>query len=233
MAELAVITPTRGRPARFAELVDAIVRTSALEAQLWAGLDDDDPSDYFAAHHSWPLVIGTRGERRSLCAWTNELAARALDQPNPPRYLASLGDDHRPRTAGWDRKLIDAIEQMGGTGFAYGNDLFQGEAMPTAWVVSADIVRELGWMMLPTCAHMYVDKAVRELGRAAGCISYRPDVVIEHVHPLAGKTGWDESYQESNSQRQYAADAAAFEAWQADGLAGDAERVRALMGVPA
>jgi hypothetical protein len=58
-----------------------------------------------------------------------------LAERDPPRYLASLGDDHRPRTKGWDRRLIDAIESLGGApGIAYGDDKLQGAALPTAWV---------------------------------------------------------------------------------------------------
>jgi hypothetical protein len=232
MTDLAIITPTRGRPARFWELVDAVVRTAGLDVQVWAGLDDDDESDYFTPFKDAPqsLILAHRGVRRSLSAWTNDLAKMALQAPDPPRYLASLGDDHRPRTPGWDRRLVEAIETAGGSGFAYGNDLLQGANMPTAWVVSADVVAELGWMMLPGCAHMYVDNAVLELGRAAGAITYRPDVIVEHLHPLAGKAGWDASYRESNAQDRYAVDRAAFEAWKATGLAADAEKVRKLVG---
>lgn len=224
---LAIITPTRGRPQQFAELVKAVASTCGVETTIWAGIDDDDPSDYAAALRANLAGCVTielrRGPRQSLCAWTNILAMEALASQNPPRYLASLGDDHRPRTFNWDRKLIEAIESLGGApGFAYGNDLFQGMNVPTAWVVSAEIVRALGWMMLPACDHLYVDRAVLELGRATGRILYRPDVVIEHLHPVAGKAAWDVSYRDSNSEARYAADRAAFEAWRADGLAADA-----------
>ena len=86
----------------------------------------------------------------------------------------------------------------------------------------------LGWMMLPTCEHMYVDTAVLALGQAAGRIAYCPSVVVEHLHPLAGKADWDDSYRASNADERYAADQAAYEAWRTDGLAADAAAVRAL-----
>jgi hypothetical protein len=234
MADLAVITPTRGRPERFAALVSAIHRSAAGSVDIWAGLDADDPSEYLAALRDRPgsdAVVGTRGDRRSLSAWTNLLALEALDGWHPPRYLASLGDDHLPRTVGWNRTLIEAIEALpGGVGIAYGNDLLQGENLPTAWVVSADLVRAVGWMMLPTAQHMYVDNAVLALGKATGQIVYRPDVVIEHLHPSAGgKAAWDASYRESNTSERYERDRAAFEAWRRDGLAADVEKVKALV----
>src|ERR1022692_4739674 len=75
----------------------------------------------------------------------------------PPRYraLCSMGDDHLPRTPGWDRLLLDGLADMGG-GFAYGNDLYQGEILPTAVAVSSPIVAALGWMCLPALNHMFV-----------------------------------------------------------------------------
>ena len=229
MADLAIIVPTRGRPDRFAELVTAVHATATGDVTIWAGLDDDDPT---AADYLLPIdlhVFGDWGPRRLLSPKTNLLAERALASADPPRYLASLGDDHRPRTPGWDRILIDAIEKMDGPGFAYGNDLFQGRNMCTAWVVSAEIVRVLGWMMLPTCQHIYVDAAILALGEAAGRIVYRPDVIIEHVHPLAGKTSWDDSYRDSNSQARYAADERAYDLWRnGGGLASDLQHLLAI-----
>ena len=229
VADLAVIVPTRGRPRRFLEMLEAIDRTAETDVAVWLGVDEDDDvaayRDVVRPRGRGDVFLNT-GQRHSLSGWTNALATLALQTPDPPRFLASLGDDHRPRTPGWDRRLIEAIDELGGSGIAYGNDLFQGERLPTAWVVSADIVRSLGWMMLPSCAHMYVDTATLMLGRALDRIAYCPDVVIEHVHPMAGKTPWDASYRESNAGPRYDADREAFEAWERDGLDRDVERVR-------
>jgi hypothetical protein len=234
MPELVILTPTRGRAAQFARLVEAVSTTSAGDVSIHAGRDFDDPTNYNTLPGLRSPIVDPsvpRAVRRSLSAWTNALAERVLASPWPPAYLASLGDDHVPRTPAWDTILIDAIKAMGGTGIAYGNDLLQGRSLPTAWVMSADIVRTLGWVMLPTLEHMYVDNAILELGRAAGCITYRPDVVIEHMHPVAGKAEVDESYRSSNSAARMAADRRAFESWKADpaGLAADAAKVAALL----
>jgi hypothetical protein len=225
MTDLAIITPSRGRPDRFAELVLAVGKTCRSVVEIWLGLDDDDPSDYApaveVAQDYGIMIHGVRGVRRSLTDWTNELARRALAGRrgiDRPSFLASLGDDHRPRTAAWDEILINAIEhRMTGPGFAYGNDLFQGSKMPTAWVASATAVEALGWMMLPRCAHMYVDTAIYDLGTMADRLWYEPGVIIEHVHPMAGKIAWDTSYRESNTGERYAADQQAFQAWRGSG----------------
>mgnify|MGYP001121582182 FL=1 len=221
MADLVVITPSRGRPRQFAELTAAVRDTTDGRVEVLGLVDDDDPTrrDYM------PRWVWT-GPRRSLSGWTNIAAQTLLNGDAAPRYLASLGDDHRPKTKDWDLKLIAAIEAMDGPGFAYGNDLYQGPALPTAWVASADAVRRIGWMMLPACEHMYVDTAILTLGSAAGRITYRSDVVIEHLHPFAGKADMDQSYRESNAAERYAADKTAFERWRDTQLAADVEKLR-------
>lgn len=232
MSDLIVVTPSRGRPQQLGELVDAVRDTTDGRVEVLGLVDLDDPDRAAYKTLSTPIWAGVRN---SLARWTNYAAACLLGatQLEPPRYLASLGDDHRPRTKDWDLKLIDAIEAMDGPGIAYGNDLLQGRNLPTAWVVSAELVRAVGWMMLPTAEHMYVDAAVHDLGQAAGRLAYRGDVVIEHLHPLAGKADWDESYRESNAADRYSADKAAYDAWRRDRLAADAAAVRALRYPPA
>lgn len=235
MADVAIITPTRERPARLREMIfSALTLASAASFEFWIGIDDDDESQYgpvvddaFAAGAD---VYVTRKSRRSLSSWTNLLADLCLrHRDHPPRYLVSMGDDHVVRTRGWDKALIEAIDEQEGPGFAYGNDLFQGWTLPTAWMVHADAVRALGWMMLPTCAHMYVDNAIKTLGEATERIAYLPSVIIEHVHPNAGKVERDASYEQSNRVEQYNRDATEFMIWQHHGqMARDAATLGAL-----
>lgn len=232
MADLAIITPTRGRPERLERMIYQATLLAHMELEFFVGIDDDDESDYqplldkvFA---NGVRIYVQRLPRMSLSMWTNHLVERALETDGSPAYVASLGDDHAVRTAGWDAKLIGAIERMQGPGFAYGNDLLQGVSLPTAWVSSAAVVRELGWMMLPSCEHMYVDNAILSLGRAADRIAYVPGVTIEHEHPAAGKAKTDASYAESSTQARFEADRLAYEAWRAGQMLKDAVTLMAL-----
>ena len=233
MADLAVIVPSRGRPNQLVAMAtaawDFAERAIPHRLRIVVGVDEDDPDRSEYLLHGHPFLDVRVGPRRSLSGWTNHLAEQLLAERNPPRYLASLGDDHRPRTPGWDRRLIAAIESLGGApGIAYGNDLLQGGRLPTAWVVSAELVRAVGWMMLPTCEHLFVDNAVLALGQASGRILYCPDVVIEHVHPVAGKAAWDDSYRATNAPERYATDREAFTRWQREGgLAADVAKILA------
>lgn len=213
---LAVLTPSLGRPNAARELAQAIRETARGTVDLVVAVDDGDHSPY-TEDDGYTLVVGPP---QGLTGWTNTLAEQYRHSHT---HLASLGDDHRPRTPGWDVALCAAIDRMGGTGFAYADDLHRGQLLPTAIVMSSTVVKRLGWMALPGTRHMYIDKAWRELGKAAGLLAYCPDVVIEHLHPVAQKARWDRTYQQA--AEFYKEDRDVFEAWEREHLASDVARL--------
>lgn len=225
-----VITPSRGRPGQLERLVDAYKETVRGGTYMVVGLDDDDPAlsayqDYYLRSSGWHPVTGPR---KTLSGWTNHLARRALDGGYD--YLASLGDDHLPVTPGWDVLLMTAIEQMGGTGFSYGNDGNMGVNLPTAVVASVDIVRALDWFCMPLCGHYCVDNAWKDLGEGAGCLAYRGDVTIRHLHHTnTPGVAFDQTYQDAGGFHVGHPDYFAYLAWRDSQMAGDIETIRGLM----
>jgi hypothetical protein len=208
MSDLLVIVPSRGRPANIAALIDAWQATTAGVAELLVAVDDDDPelNGYMAPSARAKIVLGPR-ERMG--PTLNRLAVERA----PSRFAVGfMGDDHRPRTEGWDVRMVEALREMG-TGIAYGNDLLQREALPTAVFMTSDIIQTLGYMHPPGLVHLFLDNYWLGLGQALGRIRYLDDVVIEHVHPLAKTAEWDEGYREVNSQAMYARDHATFMRW--------------------
>jgi hypothetical protein len=219
MRDLLVITPTRGRLAGVTRLRDAIRATSTTDIQLVIGVDDDDHSYDGASLDCWTYT----GPRANCAEWTNRIASAACGDF---RFLASLSDDHLPVTHGWDSRLIAAIDDMGGTGIAYGNDLLQGKNLPTAPVMSSGIVHALGWMFCPPMTRLYCDNVWKDLGEMTGCLSYQPDVVIRHLHYTAGLGPRDQTAIDGESA--WAHDEAAYHAWRQDGMAADADKIRRL-----
>lgn len=65
-----------------------------------------------------------------------------------------------------------------------------------------------------------------QLGNDLGCLSYLPDVIIEHLHPGAGKAEWDERYAAVNSPERNASDKAAFDRFLADTWPADLARLK-------
>lgn len=102
-----------------------------------------------------------------------------------------LGDDNRFRTKGWDRAFQRALTER--PGIAYGDDGLQHERLPTSWWVSRKIVDVFG-LAEAGFHHFYVDNIWKDLGKAADCLTYLPDVYIEHMHPLLGKAPNDATY---------------------------------------
>jgi len=233
-SDILIIIPTRGRPHSVAPLVKAWRKTGA-EAELLLALDEDDPAlqaylDAVADLPDVPLpqvgqVMVQIEPRRRLVGTLNEAATLFA-----PDYAAVgfMGDDHRPRTEGWDRRFAECLS--GGAGLVYGNDMLVGERFPTAVVMTSDIIQTLGYMAPPAFVHLCVDLVWRDWGQGMGRITYLPDVVIEHVHPAAGKGKMDVSYTESNSRAMVAADSAAYYDYRDNGgLAADLVKLKELL----
>jgi len=225
MRDLLVIVPSRGRPGRLAVMLDACLSLSEAETDVAVALDDDDPClEAYGALRDRQRVFWQQGPRDGMPGWTNKLA---LESAGEYRALASLGDDHVPRTQGWDAELLGVLDENG-PGISYGDDLNprnqHGQLMVTAPVISAGIVAALGWMCLRGISHFYADNVWEDLGKDAGCLYYLPGVVIEHLHPSVTGTGNDATYAEAMAS--WDADQRAFYAWREHQRAADSETVR-------
>jgi hypothetical protein len=229
-APLLVIVPTRGRPQNAARLVQAFEDTDSLNAELVFVADDDDP-ELPAYHEAAPrLLIHRGGTGQGMTAalnWAAGLYDGIYD------HLGFMGDDHLPRTRGWDAHVLGALDapEPRQPWIVYGNDLLQGGALPTAAFLPSRLVRALGFMAPPVLRHLYVDNFWLELGQALGGLRYLPDVVIEHIHPAAGKTAMDARYEAVNSSEADALDRRAWlEFRHGDGFAAALRRVRLEYG---
>ncbi|WP_069883534.1 hypothetical protein [Streptomyces luteocolor] len=229
--DLLVIIPTRGRPQAVPEIVQAWDDTGATADVLFA-VDNDDPELAAYKKHAADLngdgrVRFTFGKRRRLVGTLNQQAVKAAKSY---RFLAFLGDDHRPRPAAtpWDERIRVCLS--GGPGIVYGNDLLQGEKMATAVAMTSDIVTTLDYMAPPAMVHLCADLVWVEWGRGMGRITYLDDMIIEHLHPAAGKADVDQGYEEANSEQQVSADSAAYYEYRdGGGLEADLVKLRALV----
>jgi hypothetical protein len=144
-------------------------------------------------------------------------------------YVGFMGDDHLPRTEGWDRLICDALESIQGPGIVYGNDLFQGINLPTAVFMDSRIIQTLGYMCPPEQTHLYLDNAWKSWGEQTQRLRYLPEVVIEHLHPHAnGKSDWDSRYEEVNSPEMYSHDLEAWNRYQLGQMVLDVQKLREL-----
>jgi hypothetical protein len=227
MPDLVIVCPSRGRPEAMAELAEACAKTCTADTVLLVVVDTDDVTlPQYQAPVDTQVFFAWASPDSGHVGAINFGARKALAEFDP-FAIAKLDDDHRPRTVGWDSQLLDALRDMG-TGIAYGNDLFQGRALPTAPVLTADIVRALGFMAPPTLRHLYCDNFWRDLGVKADALRYLPEVVVEHLHPAAGKSEWTEGHQRVNTPQAYERDSAAYQTYLAASFDADVAKVRAL-----
>lgn len=235
MSDLCIVVPTRGRPGNLRELWAAFRETCTSRTMLLAYADEDDPE--LSGYHALAEEVQAAGQvpgpefflvvgARLRLGPTLNLAAKHWAWSWP--RMGFMGDDHRPRTRGWDTRYVEALDELG-TGLVYGNDLIQGPNLPTQVAMTSDILLAIGHMVPPGLIHLYADNAWLALGRALDAITYLPDVVIEHCHPIAGRAAWDAGYAEANADARADADRAVFEAWRERNLPVWVEKVQAML----
>ena len=218
-----MIVASRGRPAAASEAIEACADMMTAATRLVLLCDADDPErpgyEALALPRHAALCVHDGPERRL----GPVLSAAAVALAPHCDFVGFMGDDSRPRTSGWDEELTGALTAPG---VAYGDDLYAGERLPTAPVITARVITALGYMCPPGIAHLYLDDFWYRLGEDLGNRCYLPDVVIEHLHPVAGKAAWDDGYRERNSAEQYSADQSAFAQFLASRWPADLARLK-------
>jgi hypothetical protein len=65
-------------------------------------------------------------------------------------------------------------------------------------------------MVYPELVHLYIDNHWKAWGEALGTLTYLNDVLLEHMHPFAGKAETDAVYDAANAPEMYDADSLAY-----------------------
>lgn len=245
MPDLTIFTPTRGRPMAATAMQEIFERSCMGRTELIFILSSDDEylPDYLALHRLGvlPKVIQVTPEKRGMASPLNLGFQEWFNNPRtfPSYAVGFMGDDHRPRTLGWDVKYIEALTALSGrsstrrtpgVGMVYGDDLLQGENLPTQIAMTTTIPATLGRMVPDELSHLYTDTYWLELGKKLDKIAYLPDVIIEHMHPGAGKAVIDAGYEFSGSYSFDMAEKSIFEGIVQDVvIPNDVEKLKRLM----
>lgn len=225
---LTVIVPSRGRPQNIERLIGDWIDTATSDAMLSVRVDEDDPE------LEGYLKIKPRGfleiEVQPFRGLNRILNAAAVIEANYTGIVGFMGDDHAPRTIGWDQTIEQTLHEK--TGVAYGNDLLMGEQLPTAVFITSDLIRTLGWYSPPALTHLCLDVFWKLLGETTS-LHYLPDVIIEHLHPANGKAEFDERYAAVNNPEMVKSDADAWYFYRDNDWIFDRARLHAAGLVPA
>jgi len=211
-----IIVPTRGRPDNAMRLLKAIEITADVDVVFCVDYDDPKLEEYYATR--LPL---RSGRRRRLVGTLNDAA---MDCVNYYDIIGFIGDDVIPHTHRWDVEITNRFQK---NMIAYANDGWQGEGLPTAVFMDAEIIKRLGYMVTPTLIHLFADNYWKALGQALGTLTYLDHVNMEHMHPFAGKASDDNTYQEANSGEVWQHDELSFKYYVQNQLAIDVEHLSA------
>ena len=222
--DMLVIIPSRGRPESVRRVITAAAATATAMTDIMFGFDEDDPeleANVAACVPAGGVGAGYRvGPRKGLVAWTNEIAAELVAGY---RAAFSMGDDHVPVTPGWDDALLRALAESG-PGFAYPNDGVRDD-IPEACAVSSEVITALGWMCEPSMEHYFTDNTWADIGRHAGCLTYLPDVVVEHVNYVSRPKSVERDQTYRDNEKRFGADQAAYYAWRSGRMTDDVAQV--------
>lgn len=219
-ASLLVIVPTRGRRAQVERLLDSYDKNTDF-AEITFVLDPDDQETYEGIDwkDSLHAVLDPRG---TLVQKLNSTAEAVWDDYDALMYC---GDDHTFDTDGWDTILMNALEEMGGSGMVYPDDKRRND-VPEIIVISADIIRALGHFADPGFNHYYIDNAWLELGGRTSLIRYVPEAVVAHHHySVDQETKRDETYSYAE-QAWGQADYQAFQQWRGSTMPAQVSLIR-------
>jgi hypothetical protein len=210
---LLVMVPTRGRRAQCERLLESFTETATCSDIAF--ITDPDDQDTYAGMDWGAAACGVLDPRQFLSGKLNATAA-AMAGTYP--VLMWVADDHVFRTPGWDKLMLGALEDLGGSGWVYPDDKRRND-VPEIWMCSSDVVKALGWFANPAVEHYYLDNSIAELGKRAGLIRWCPQAVIEHLHYSVCKdTEHDAVYSETEAAFGEK-DLAAWQEWRASKLA--------------
>lgn len=223
--QVLVLCPTRSRPKQCKAMVESFLQNSEIST-LRLCLDMDDPCleeyrDTVCKGVSYTIDFPKTTTQIINSNW--QYSCECF------RWFCVTNDDFVYLTPHWDRKLTSTIKLHGGIGIAYGNDLLQGQRMPTTSVISREIVEALGWLQMPDLTHLFGDTVWQTIGLNAKCLHYRDDVIIEHRHFFGRKALQDEIYLKTNSKAMYDKDTLAYIKWHTAQAKEDIEKVRSLI----
>lgn len=203
---ISVCLPTRGRPERFAEMFESVKATAAGPVEVVAVLDEDDETT--PCYPAGPRYLTVRRGHKQSDLWN-------VAWQEASGAIAHMGaDDLVYRTRGWDRSVERAFMRWypDRIGMVYGNDLnpvsdvpFHGqrasEQVDGRYVFAANPFVSRAWIQAagfftpPFYKSWEADTWIYQLADGISRAVYLHNVVIEHLHPMAGKAPMDATYE--------------------------------------
>lgn len=219
------IIPTRGRSHRIAEHAESLRRTLTGYGDVMYVVDGDHEGESTYFHNVLPFLCHV-GPWRGLSGTLNFYAnhwAHFYTQ------IGFMGDDHFPRTVGFDAEFYYALKNNPHS-VTYGMDGAY-TTVPTYWAMSSSIIQNLGQMVPYVLRHNYIDNYIQDLASGADALTRLDNVLVEHMHPLWDKAESDPSYELSSYHHSRLSDQLNYEEYKTVQLPKDVVLLRRLRGL--
>ena len=192
MRKIAIFIPTRDRNHKIEKLHNFWVEytDSSIDTDCIIVLDEDNQHTYSRMPGFMYEVVKSNGVR-GMTFPLNEAVKKYCDAYE---YIGFWGDDHCPKTKGWNLEMYNVLQKNQPFSMAYANDLLQFERLPTEIIMDSRFVEHLGGMVDPKLQHLYVDNYWLYIGRQLQNIHYLGHVIIEHEHYSTNKSDIDDMY---------------------------------------
>ena len=129
-----------------------------------------------------------------------------------------IGADDLEFHEGWDKEALK-IHRLTGAQVIGTNDLCNPRVIAgqhaTHFLVHSSYLNRgtldrTGELMSEAYLHSYVDDEIRLTASARGLYAHAELSHVEHLHPISGKTQWDETYERGSGGENFEIDAATF-----------------------
>jgi hypothetical protein len=174
--------PSRGRPKLLKQMLESFYKTKSPNTDIGIYIDKDEPlmSEYddilFGKYPYYVLPRIPVAQAHNFIVNQN---------PNYDFYMP-INDDITFITPGWDKILIDAINNKGeGWGISYPDDSTENwkHNLPTFGMMSGNIVKTIGHLYPLELKISFGDNFLLDIGRAMGRLFYCSNAVIRHTPP--------------------------------------------------
>lgn len=183
---ISILTPTRGRPEMAKAMLESARSTQTQENEYLFYVDEDDTSEYNLNAPTY------RGPKVRLGVVWNFLARMAEGD-----YLMMGNDDLIFRTPGWDEKINIVMGPDEVMVACFDDGINQGKhfAFP---IVTRKWYETMGQFTAEIFTFGYHDTWIFDIAKRLNKAIYIPEILVEHIHPTAGKRPVDETYRNRN-----------------------------------
>jgi hypothetical protein len=194
---LLVRVPTRQRPEQALRVFQFYRDLAGCPVTIEAIIDNDDPTMTLEViKRMGDLgVIVTSGPHKSKIEAFNGGRYRDWD------ILVSGSDDMVPIANGYGTRIIEAMTKHFPflDGALYFDDGYAGERTCTHAIMGKRLHDQFGYVYQPEYKSLFCDNEQTEVLKSSGRLVYINEKIIEHRHPVTGKSKTDELYKKNDA----------------------------------